>query len=106
MFRRLSILALSAALFAGGTALAGEGGDRTAVFHVEGMTCGLCAKSIDKALRSVDGVRSVEIDRDAERVAVVADTSLGMDRLEATIESAGRYEAELLDGRSPQPASQ
>ncbi len=61
------------------------------------MTFGLCAKSIDKALRGLDGVRSVEIDREAERVAVVADTSLATDRLEATIESAGRYEAELLE---------
>ena len=97
MFRMLSILTLAVALFVGVNAPAGDGAERTAVFHVKGMTCGLCAKSIDKALRGVDGVRSVEVDRKAERVAVVADTSLATDRLEATIESAGSYEAELLD---------
>ncbi len=97
MFRILSVLTLAAALFVGGNALAADGTERTSVFRVEGMTCGLCAKSIDKALHGLDGVRSVEIDQDAERVEIVADASLATDRLEATIESAGRYEAELLE---------
>ena len=61
------------------------------------MTCGLCAKSIDKALRGVDGVRSVEVDREADRVTVVADAKLPDDRLEQAIEAAGRYEAELVE---------
>ncbi len=96
MTRLLSILSLTGVLLFGGIALAESGPDRTSVFHVEGMTCGLCAKAIHKALGDVEGVRSVEIDRKAERVTVVADAELSGDRLEQTIESAGRYEAELL----------
>ena len=64
MFRILSVLTLAMVLFAGGNAFAADGAERTAVFRVEGMTCGLCAKSIDKALHGLDGVRSVEIDQE------------------------------------------
>ncbi|MEE8508647.1 MAG: heavy metal-associated domain-containing protein [Myxococcota bacterium] len=98
MTRLLAILSLSGVLLGGAAALAQSGTDRTAVFQVEGMTCGLCAKAIEKALRDVEGVRQVDVDRKTERVTVVADTGLTFDRLEQAIESAGSYEAELLEG--------
>ena len=97
MGRVLALLPLTAILLIGVPALAGGGSDQTSTFRVEGMTCGLCAKSIEKALGDVDGVRSVEVDRKAERVTIVADAALTRDRLEETIESAGRYEAEFLE---------
>jgi len=97
MTRSLAVLTLSAILLVGLPSLAG-GGDRTSVFHVEGMTCVLCAKAIEKALRDVEGVRGVSIDRELERVTIVADPTLSTDRLEQTIQSAGRYEADLLEG--------
>ena len=97
MTRVLAILSVATVVLIGGPATAGEGGDQTSVFRVEGMTCGLCAKAIDKAVQGVDGVRSVEIDQQAERVAIVANASLPAQRLEEAIESAGRYEAELVE---------
>lgn len=69
-------------------------------FHVTGMTCGLCAKAIEKGLRGVDGVRDVQIDRKAERVRVVASNDLSPGVLEAAIEGAGSYEADLVDSGS------
>lgn len=95
MIRRLTALIGLGLLVSLGPALADDA-SRTAMFHVEGMTCRLCAKSIDKVLRGLDGVQSVVVDRKAERVTVVADTALSDDRLEQTIESAGEYEAELI----------
>jgi mercuric ion binding protein len=97
MIRRVTALIALGLLLSLGSAQAEDAESRTAVFHVEGMTCGLCAKSIDKALRGVDGVRSVEVDREAERVTVVADATLPDDRLEQAIEAAGRYEAERVE---------
>ena len=32
------------------------------VYHVQGMTCGGCAKHVEKALRSVPGVTQVAVD--------------------------------------------
>jgi Cu+-exporting ATPase len=69
---------------------------RTSVFRVEGMTCALCAKAIEKTLREIEGVRSVQVDREAEEVAVVAEGDLAFDRIEQAIERAGPYQAELV----------
>ncbi len=66
-------------------------------FRVRGMTCALCARGIEKALRGVDGVLEVRVDRDAERVRVVARAEVPEDVLVAAIERAGAYEAEPVD---------
>ncbi len=97
MTRLLAILSLVGFLLAGVPALAEGEADRTSVFHVTGMTCGLCPRAIDKSLYDVEGVRSVEVDRKAERVTVVADATLTTDGLKQTIESAGHFQAELLE---------
>jgi copper chaperone CopZ len=62
------------------------------------MTCALCGTAIDKALRAGEGVRDVTIDQKTERVTVVADGAIGLERLERAIESAGTYEAEAVSG--------
>ncbi len=77
--------------------LAAEDATATREFHVSGMTCGLCARAIEKGLREVDGVREVEVDRDAERVRVVASRGVTAATLEAAIEGAGAYEAEPVE---------
>jgi copper chaperone CopZ len=91
----LAIALLVASLLGGVASLAQDGAQRTSVFRVEGMTCALCSKAIDKALRDVGGVRSVQVDRKAEQVTVVADAALTPDRLEQSIEGAGPYRAEF-----------
>ena len=98
MVRFLMMLSLLATVMAGVPALADPAVDRTSVFRVDGMTCSLCAKAIDKTLRQVEGVRSVAVDQKAERVTVVADAALSPERIEQAIESAGSYEAEPLAG--------
>ncbi len=72
---------------------------RTTVFHVKGMTCALCGKAIDRALRSIDGVANVVIDAKNERVTVLAAPTIDPKRIEAAIHSAGGFEIELLPDR-------
>ena len=38
---------------------------------IEGMSCGSCAAAVDRALRSVEGVKSVKVDVAAGRAEVV-----------------------------------
>ena len=64
--------ALLAALLAAAPGSAPAEDARTSTFRVEGMTCSLCGKAIDKALRDVDGVTAVEVDREAGRATVRA----------------------------------
>lgn len=91
----LSLAAVALAL--AGPVRADEPAEAAHEFRVTGMTCGLCAKAIEKGLRGVEGVRDVQIDRKAERVQVIAAGDLSPDVLEAAIEEAGSYEADLVD---------
>jgi len=98
------VLALAAmTLLLAGPVRADEASPAVHEFRVTGMTCGLCAKAIEKGLRGLDGVRDVQIDRDAERVRVVASSSLSASVLKAAIEGAGSYEADLV-GLGPKDA--
>ena len=69
----------------------------THVFQVTGMTCGLCSKAIEKTVSKLEGVEHVSIDRKAERMKIAAKPEVRATMLEKAIESAGRYEAELLE---------
>jgi copper ion binding protein len=47
----------------------------TRTLAIEGMTCDNCVKHVEKALRSVNGVKSVEVDRENARANVTFDTT-------------------------------
>jgi Cu+-exporting ATPase len=76
-------------------ALAADPPPRTAVFEVKGMTCALCGKAIERALRELEGIERVAIDAKAERVIVVADPKITPEVIQATIAAAG-FEAAPL----------
>ncbi|QLG49901.1 heavy-metal-associated domain-containing protein [Natrinema halophilum] len=42
---------------------------------VEGMSCEHCEQTVEAALEDVDGVTTVDVDRDAERVTVDGDVA-------------------------------
>ncbi len=42
------------------------------IFEVENIQCGGCENSIRKGLRSIAGVSEVQIDRDQQRITLVA----------------------------------
>ncbi|MFQ5699377.1 MAG: heavy-metal-associated domain-containing protein [Myxococcota bacterium] len=97
---RLALPVLTLALLLAAPLGAEEPAPRVHEFQVTGMTCGLCAKAVEKGLRGVEGVRDVTIDRQAERVRVIASPGLGDDILEAAIEGAGSYQAEPIPSTS------
>ena len=89
---RATVLSLFLALiFAGVTAA--ESSDQTCAYDVEGMTCALCGKAIQKSLLGVEGVKSVSVDQDINRITITASPDVDPELLERAIESSGSYTA-------------
>jgi len=64
-----------------------------ATFIIEGMTCQMgCVNAVDKALRSVNGVTTVQIDFDAEKTQDVANVTFNESETNA-IEMAEKIES-------------
>ena len=95
--RSLRYLPLALILLTGAASFGQEQATDTHVFSVEGMTCALCGKAIEKSLQGVEGVRDVHVDQKAERVTVVTSPEVGTASLLAAIESAGRYTAAFVE---------
>ncbi len=91
---RISMLTIFLALvFAGTPVSADPESDQTHVYKVNGMTCALCNKAIQKSLRQVEGVKSVDVDRATKRVTVKAAPTVEPNSLKQAIESAGGFTA-------------
>ena len=56
-------------------------------FHIENMTCGGCARSVTKAIQSVDPAASVVTDPPNRRVEV--QTSAAQEQIVAALREAG-----------------
>lgn len=61
--------------------------------RIEGMSCGGCVRSVDKALRQVPGVSDVQVDLGAGAAAVEGDDLLP-ELLTEAVEAAG-YEVSI-----------
>ncbi len=49
------------------------GSEKTAVLNVEGMTCGHCKASVEKAVSALDGVSKAEVDLASKKVSITYD---------------------------------
>jgi copper chaperone CopZ len=56
---------------------------------IEGMNCGHCTSSVDKALRAVPGIQQVAVDLASKTAVVEADASVSDDVLTKTVTDAG-----------------
>ena len=56
---------------------------------IEGMSCGHCASSVEKALRAVSGVRQIAVDPALKTAVVEADASVSDEVLIKTVTDAG-----------------
>ena len=56
---------------------------------IEGMHCGHCTSSVEKALRAVSGVQQVAVDLASRTAIVEADASVSDDLLTKTVTDAG-----------------
>lgn len=83
---------------AGNASEAGGAGERTVTFAVEKMTCAACPITVRKAMRQVEGVKSVTVDFEAKTATVVFDSAV------ASPEQIGAASADA--GYPATPASQ
>jgi copper chaperone CopZ len=60
---------------------------KTGIYKVQGMTCGGCAKHVEKALRSVPGVTEVAVD--AAQGTAAVDGTASFEAMAASVEAAG-----------------
>jgi copper chaperone len=63
--------------------------------RITGMTCNGCVRHVDKALRAVSGVSTVEVSLAEGQAKVVHDDPAPLSALIAAVHSAG-YEASLV----------
>lgn len=66
------------------------GGEKTTVFNVEGMSCGHCKASVEKAVSALKGVSKVEVDLASKSVNITYNPeSVNEDAFRSTITDAG-----------------
>jgi len=73
--------------------------------EVSGMTCLDCSRHITKALNSIEGVTSAEVDYRGGRAQVSADQSVPVDALVAAVERAGYRAKPVANDGAVQEAS-
>ncbi|MDO4450787.1 MAG: copper ion binding protein [Moraxella sp.] len=56
---------------------------------VQGMTCGGCAKSVERAINELAGISSVAVDWRADQVVVSHDDTVSQADITGAIEDAG-----------------
>ena len=61
----------------------------TKTIKIEGMTCGHCTASVEKALRAVPGVKDVKADLAAKTAVVDVDDTVTDKVLAATVDDIG-----------------
>ena len=88
---RATVFSLFFALVLAGASAAETG--QTCAYDVEGMTCALCGKAIQKSLRGVEGIKDVSVDEDISRITISAASDVDPELLRRAIESAGSYTA-------------
>jgi Copper chaperone len=56
---------------------------------IEGMSCGHCTGSVEKALKGIAGVTKVKVDLDSKTAAVESDLGISEELLKSTISDLG-----------------
>ena len=65
---------------------------RTVTLRVKGMTCGGCASSVEKALKSTEGVESVKVSFERGRAVIkYDDQKVTVDKLREVVQSTGFF---------------
>ncbi|MBI5504049.1 MAG: heavy-metal-associated domain-containing protein, partial [Deltaproteobacteria bacterium] len=64
-------------------------GDATTILGIDGMHCALCAPAVTKALKQIDGVKSVDVSVGEGTAVVVADNAVKSESLIAAVAKAG-----------------
>lgn len=67
------------------------------VLHVEGMSCQHCVRTIEAALKEVEGVRDADVSLETQSVWVISEGAVDPTALVRAVEEAG-YSARLEGG--------
>jgi copper chaperone CopZ len=59
------------------------------IMKIEGMHCGGCARSVEKALGAVPGVKSVAVNLEEANASVHAENDVTLAMLKSAVEDAG-----------------
>ncbi len=57
------------------------------IYRIQGMTCGMCAKHVEKALRSVAGVSGVAVD--VAKASATVEGTASIEDMAASVAAAG-----------------
>jgi copper chaperone CopZ len=60
-------------------------------FKVNGMSCGSCKQTVEKALQEVDGVTSVQVSMSPPEVIIEKADSITLNQLNSALLKAGNY---------------
>lgn len=58
-------------------------------YHVTGMTCAHCVRSVSEEVSALPGVTDVAVDLESGRLTVTADRPVESDAVRAAVEEAG-----------------
>ena len=61
----------------------------TKTIFIEGMSCGHCSKRVEEALKSVKGVKSVQVNLEAKNAVVTLKTDMDNESLKVAVEAVG-----------------
>ena len=60
-------------------------------FKVNGMSCGSCKQTVEKALQEVDGVTSVQVSMSPPEAIIEKADSVTLNQLNSALSKAGNY---------------
>ena len=61
----------------------------TKTIFIEGMSCGHCSKRVEEALKSVKGVKSVQVNLETKNAVVALKTDVENEILKSAVEYVG-----------------
>lgn len=59
------------------------------ILNIEGMSCQNCVKHVTNALKSIDGVDTVEVSLESKQAVVTSHHEIQSEALEKAVEEAG-----------------
>ena len=70
-------------------------------FKINGMSCGGCRQTVEKALQSVDGVTFVQVSLDPPEAIIEKADSVTLDQLNSTLLKSGNYSIGEDESKTP-----
>ena len=70
-------------------------------FNINGMSCGSCRQTVEKALQSVDGLTFVQVSLNPPEAIIEKADSVSLDQLNSALSKAGNYSIGEDESKTP-----